>query len=42
MQKTAEAAEEDHGHAVEVRQEPCLTGSVKRASKALKEAAWDI
>ena len=28
----------DHGHVVEVRQEPCLTGSVNRASKALKEA----
>ena len=25
-------------HAVEIRQEPCLTGSVNRASKALKEA----
>ena len=32
------AAEADHGHAVKKRQEPCLTGSVNRASKALKEA----
>ena len=32
------AAEADHSHVVEVREEPCLTGSVNRASKALKEA----